>query len=59
MRRKRAPFASAGAYVNFLTEDEVERVRSAYGPNYDRLATVKKKYDPENLFRVNMNIRPA
>jgi len=54
-----APFASSGAYVNFLTEDEVERVRSAYGPNLDRLAAVKKKYDPDNLFRVNMNIRPA
>jgi len=54
-----APFASSGAYVNFLTEDEVDRVRSAYGQNYDRLAAVKKKYDPDNLFRVNMNIKPA
>jgi FAD/FMN-containing dehydrogenase len=53
------PFASAGAYVNFLTEDETDRVRSAYGPNYDRLAQVKKKYDPDNLFRVNMNIKPS
>lgn len=54
-----APFASSGAYVNFLTEDEVDRVRSAYGANYDRLAEVKRKYDPDNIFRVNMNIRPA
>ena len=54
-----APFASAGAYVNFLTADEGDRVRSAYGPNYDRLASIKRKYDPDNLFRVNMNIRPA
>jgi FAD/FMN-containing dehydrogenase len=53
------PFASAGAYVNFLTEDETDRVRSAYGPNYERLRQVKKTYDPENLFRVNMNIEPA
>jgi len=54
-----APFASAGAYVNFLTEDETDRVRNAYGPNYDRLAQIKRKYDPDNLFRVNMNIKPA
>jgi FAD/FMN-containing dehydrogenase len=54
-----APFASAGAYVNFLTEDETDRVRNAYGSNYERLAQVKRKYDPDNLFRVNMNIRPA
>jgi len=54
-----APFASAGAYVNFLTADEVDRVRSAYGPNYERLAKVKRKYDPDNLFRMNQNIKPA
>ncbi len=54
-----APFASGGAYVNFLTADEGDRVRSAYGPNYDRLAQVKRKYDPANLFRVNQNIQPA
>jgi FAD/FMN-containing dehydrogenase len=54
-----APFASGGVYVNFLTADEGDRVRSAYGPNYDRLAQVKRKYDPKNLFRVNQNIAPA
>jgi FAD/FMN-containing dehydrogenase len=54
-----APFASGGVYVNFLTADEGDRVRSAYGPNYDRLAEVKRKYDPENLFRTNQNIVPA
>jgi FAD/FMN-containing dehydrogenase len=54
-----APFASAGVYVNFLTADESDRVRSAYGPNYDRLAQIKRKYDPNNLFRTNQNIRPA
>jgi FAD/FMN-containing dehydrogenase len=52
-------FASGGAYVNFLTEDETDRVRSAYGQNYDRLARIKKEYDPDNVFRVNMNIQPA
>jgi FAD/FMN-containing dehydrogenase len=54
-----APLASGGVYVNFLTADEVDRVRSAYGPNYDRLAQVKRKYDPDNLFRMNQNIEPA
>ena len=54
-----APFASGGVYVNFLTADEGDRVRSAYGPNYDRLARVKRNYDPANLFRVNQNISPA
>ena len=54
-----APFASGGVYVNFLTSDETDRVRAAYGPNYDRLAQVKRKYDPDNLFRMNQNIAPA
>lgn len=54
-----APFASSGVYVNFLTADETDRVRSAYGANYDRLAQVKRQYDPDNLFRMNQNIAPA
>jgi FAD/FMN-containing dehydrogenase len=54
-----APFASGGVYVNFMTADEADRVRSAYGPNYDRLVQVKRKYDPNNLFRMNQNIAPA
>ncbi|HET7226575.1 MAG TPA: FAD-binding oxidoreductase [Candidatus Eisenbacteria bacterium] len=54
-----APFASAGVYVNFLTADEADRVRVAYGPNYERLAQVKRRYDPDNLFRSNQNITPA
>ncbi|HEX6884416.1 MAG TPA: FAD-binding oxidoreductase [Planctomycetota bacterium] len=54
-----APFASAGAYVNFLTAEELDRVRAAYGSNYDRLAVVKRKYDPDNVFRVNFNVKPA
>jgi FAD/FMN-containing dehydrogenase len=53
-----APFANGGVYVNFLTADEGERVRNAYGPNYDRLVRVKRQYDPENLFRLNQNISP-
>jgi FAD/FMN-containing dehydrogenase len=54
-----APFASAGVYVNFLTAEETDRVGAAYGPSYNRLAQVKRKYDPGNLFRVNQNIKPA
>ncbi|TMA10812.1 MAG: FAD-binding oxidoreductase [Deltaproteobacteria bacterium] len=57
--RAAAPFATGGVYVNFLTQDEPDRVRAAYGANYDRLVGLKKKYDPENLFRVNQNIRPS
>jgi FAD/FMN-containing dehydrogenase len=55
-----APFATGGVYVNFMPDDEAQRVRSgAYGPNYDRLAKVKAKYDPRNLFRMNQNVAPA
>ena len=54
------PFAPGGVYVNELGEDEVgDRVREAYAGNYDRLATIKAKYDPENLFRLNANIKPV
>jgi FAD/FMN-containing dehydrogenase len=52
-------FASAGAYVNFMTEDEQDRVTKAYGPNYQKLADIKKKYDPNNLLRFNQNIKPT
>jgi len=52
------PFASAGVYVNFMTEDEVDRVISAYGSNYERLVQLKQKYDPDNLFHLNQNIKP-
>jgi FAD/FMN-containing dehydrogenase len=53
------PFATGDVYVNFLTADEQDRVRAAYGDNYDRLAGIKTKYDPTNLFRMNQNIKPA
>lgn len=52
------PYASAGAYINFMTEEESDRVKSVYGPNYDRLVKLKRKYDPENLFHHNQNIKP-
>jgi FAD/FMN-containing dehydrogenase len=55
-----ARFATGGVYVNFMPDDEAERVRSgAYGPNYERLARVKAKYDPKNLLRMNQNVAPA
>jgi FAD/FMN-containing dehydrogenase len=44
--------------VNFLTGDEGERVRAAYGANYERLVELKQRYDPGNLFRMNQNIPP-
>lgn len=48
-----------GVYVNILDRDEGnERVRDAYGPNYERLVTLKNKYDPTNFFRLNQNIKP-
>jgi FAD/FMN-containing dehydrogenase len=54
------PFNLEGAYVNFMMDDEADgRVQATYGENYRRLASVKAKYDPGNLFRVNQNIRPA
>jgi len=53
------PHATGSVYVNFMTEDERDRVKAAYGNNYGRLAALKKKYDPKNLFRMNHNIQPA
>jgi len=54
------PFNLAGAYVNFMMDDEADdRIQATYGENYAKLTTVKGKYDPKNLFRVNQNIAPA
>ena len=57
--RQAAPYATGGAYVNFLTDEEGGRVKDAYGANYDRLAAIKRTYDPDNLLRMNQNIPPA
>jgi len=53
------PFSAGGAYSNFMMDEGQERVKASYKHNYDRLALVKKEYDPENFFRVNQNIHPA
>ncbi len=53
------PYSAGGAYINFMMEEGDDRIRATYGKNYDRLAKVKKRYDPGNLFRVNQNIKPA
>ena len=56
---KSQPFASRGAYINFLTQDEGDRIAFAYGATYKRLVELKKKYDPTNFFRMNQNIKPV
>jgi hypothetical protein len=53
------PYSAGGAYVNFMMEEGQDRVQATYRDNYQRLAMVKRKYDPTNFFRVNQNIRPA
>jgi len=53
------PHLAQGVYVNELDDEGTERVRAAYGPSYDRLAVLKRGYDPSNLFRLNQNIQPA
>jgi FAD/FMN-containing dehydrogenase len=52
-------FSAGGAYVNFMMDEGQERVQASYRGNYARLAEIKKRYDPDNLFRSNQNIRPA
>jgi FAD/FMN-containing dehydrogenase len=54
-----APHSEAGGYVNFASEDDQDRVPENYGRNYERLAEVKRRYDPGNMFRFNQNIEPA
>jgi len=53
------PYSAGGAYVNFMMDEGEDRVKATYGENYRRLAEIKAKYDPTNLFRVNQNIKPA
>jgi FAD/FMN-containing dehydrogenase len=51
-------FAAGGAYVNFMMEEGTERIEATYRDNYDRLARIKARYDPDNFFNVNQNIKP-
>jgi hypothetical protein len=53
------PHSAGGACVNFMMDEGDDRIRATYGKNYARLAKIKKRYDPTNLFRVNQNIKPA
>jgi FAD/FMN-containing dehydrogenase len=53
------PYSAGGAYVNMMMDEGEERVRASYRGNYERLARIKRSYDPDNLFRVNQNIKPA
>jgi len=53
------PYSAGGAYVNFMMEEGEDRVKATYRDNYERLVAIKNKYDPNNLFRVNQNIKPT
>ncbi len=53
------PYLSEGVYVNELLDEGAERVRSAYGPGFERLQALKRRYDPENFFRLNQNVTPG
>lgn len=53
------PYSAGGAYVNFMMDEGEDRVKATYGDNYARLVTIKNKYDPGNLFKVNQNIKPS
>jgi FAD/FMN-containing dehydrogenase len=52
------PYGAGGAYVNFMMDEGQERVQATYRDNYERLAAIKGRFDPDNLFRVNQNVRP-
>jgi FAD/FMN-containing dehydrogenase len=53
------PYSAGGAYVNFMMEEQEDRIKASYRDNYERLSAIKRKYDPTNFFRVNQNIKPA
>jgi FAD/FMN-containing dehydrogenase len=52
------PYSAGGAYVNFMMDEGEERVQATYREHYERLAEIKAKYDPQNLFHINQNIKP-
>lgn len=53
------PYADGGAYVNFMMEEGETRIKASYGDNYNRLTEIKAKYDPDNFFHINQNIKPV
>ena len=53
------PLSAGGAYVNFMMDEGEGRVKATYRDNYERLVAIKTKYDPQNLFHVNQNIKPT
>ena len=53
-----APLSEEGGYINFMADDDQGRIKANYKGNYERLRDVKRKYDPDNMFRVNQNIKP-
>jgi FAD/FMN-containing dehydrogenase len=53
-----APHSEDGGYINFMADDDQARIRANYKGNYHRLVEVKRRYDPDNLFHLNQNIRP-
>ncbi|MCZ0962472.1 FAD-binding oxidoreductase [Paracoccus benzoatiresistens] len=53
-----SPHSEPGGYINFMDEDDRGRVRDNFGTNYERLVQIKRRYDPDNLFRINQNIAP-
>jgi FAD/FMN-containing dehydrogenase len=58
-REKIAPYATGGAWLNFIGNEGQDRIRAAFGDqNYARLARVKREFDPQNVFRGNQNILP-
>jgi Berberine and berberine like len=52
------PFSSGAYFLNFLGEEGKDTIKAAFGPNYDQLTAIKKKYDPTNFFCMNQNIKP-
>ena len=52
------PYSAGGAYINFMMDEGEDRIKATYGDNYKKLTEIKAKYDPDNLFRVNQNIKP-
>lgn len=51
-------YSAGGAYINFMMDEGEDRIKATYGDNYEKLTAIKAKYDPNNLFRVNQNIKP-